>query len=764
MMDHGKQGLTRVWTRMMKTVATGTVVLGLLASCFPAAIHAAPQAPAPASANKPADATPPAPSAAIPAPAAGSESLLLTMKDLGDADGYTLRTVKTERRYDFTRPTGWKVMPTTHIKVVFQHSPALLPERSSLNILVNNRILRTIPLSKGNVTTTTAVVPIPPTLLKDRNTLTFQVDQHYTYKCEDPYSTELWTEILRESQLRLDYVPQPVVPNLAHFPYPLYDPLGYGTTQVTYAAPASSLSDDSLSALGVVAAGLAQQVSWHPMKTTVTDASGIRRNENVVVIGTPSENPAIGQLASSFKVALSGGKFTDKSTGAVLPENNGVLQYIRNPYHPDKAILVVSGNSPAGVLAAARLLMQNPPKNLLVGQSAIIEEQHAGPAYPYRAWDGFLQVSGATFAQLGLETLTARGVTSLPLYYSVKRMPDLFFPGQTKVGIKTIYSYSSQLDATQSKLEVLLNGKAIKSVPLNDLKGQNLAEMTLNIPSEEFHTFNDLEYKFHLYPEKYDLCNFVTDVHIWGTVHNSSIIEVPGEVKAALPDLGLLNDAGFPFTGYQDLTQVAAVLPEKPQTSDLQLMVQILTRLGRESHSKGGINLLAVHANSPNIEAIKKENHLIVIGDDAKNSLFNQFKSKISLIVSGKTAQLEGEDKPLATISHSPDQGILEEILSPWNDKRVAMLAYGKTGTAVQRLGQLFEDDKLFGKIPASVNVVVMNGDGPKGLQAVKKGEARFFFSADLKNEPQIPTWAWIVIGIFTLIGLVSTVRFLFGR
>ncbi|MBY0402638.1 MAG: cellulose biosynthesis cyclic di-GMP-binding regulatory protein BcsB, partial [Cyanobacteria bacterium] len=367
------------------------------------------------------------------APVEGSKSLKLTMKDLGDADGYDLNGVRTERRYDFTRPTGWKVLPSSNIQVSFEHSQALLPERSSLNILVNNRILKTVPLTLANVTANTLAIPIPPQILKDRNTVSFQVDQHYTYKCEDPYSSELWTKILDSTNLRIDYTPQPIQPDLARFPFPLYDPLGYGDTEITYIAPAGKLSNESLSALGVTSTKMGQHLSWHPLKTTLADASALQSDKNLIVIGTPSENSAIGQLASSLEVPLQGDKFLDKKTRTPLPDNDGVIQYIPNPAHPSKVILVISGNSPTGVSAAARLLAQNPTNQLLVGRSSIIEEQHVGPLHPYRAWDGFIQTSGTSFADLGLDTLTTRGFSSPPIYYSIKRMPDLYFPGQTKV-------------------------------------------------------------------------------------------------------------------------------------------------------------------------------------------------------------------------------------------------------------------------------------------------------------------------------------------
>lgn len=719
-----------------------------------------PKAPVPATSAKPAEPGTSAGPAALPVEA--GEQLILGMKDFGDPGGYTLKTVKTERRYEFTRPKNWKVLPSSSIRVSFQHSPNLLPERSSLNVLVNNRILQTITLGKGNVTATTLNIPIPPNLLKDRNSLSFQVDQHYTYKCEDPFSDELWTTLLEDTKMQINYVPQPSTPNLTEFPYPIFDPLAYEDTKIGYIAPPETLSNESLSAFGAVATGLAQHISWHPMEPAMAGMSALQSNANLVVVGTPKENPAIGMLSGNMSVPLSGDQFVDRRTRAPYPEKTGIIQYIRNPYHPSKVILIISGNSPAGVANAGRLLVQNPTNRLLVGQSAVVDEFSIGPKHPYRAWDGFLQTSGSSFADLGLDTMTTRGITAMPLYYSIKRMPDLYFPGQTKVVLKTLFSYSSQLDNTQSKLEVLLNKKALKSVPLDDKQGKSLAEFNLEIPSEEFHTFNDLEYKFYLYPEKYDMCNFVTDAHIWGTVHNASTIQVPGEIKTPLPDLGLLNDGGFPFTGYQDLTEVAVVLPDQPTETDMNTMLQILSRLGRVSKSKAGINLEVFHATTLP-ESVKKGYHMIVIGSEERNALFKDFESKLHLLLKGTQETLEGVNKNLSAIQYSPDQGILEEMISPWNEKRIVMLAFGATDTAMDRIGHLFESDRWFGKIEPG-NIMVVNANGPQSLTVLEKGKARFFMGTEFDSESGLPTWAMIAIGILSFLGLLSILRFLFGR
>jgi hypothetical protein len=692
----------------------------------------------------------------------GGNALRIGMKELGDPQGYRLKTVRTQRDYPFTRPQGWQVSPSSSIHLSFQHGSNLLPERSSLNVRINNRILKSVPLGKDNVTPTTLTIPVPPDLLKDNNILSFQVDQHYTYKCEDPFSEELWTEVLPDSALTLNYGWKPVHPDLALYPFPLLDPLNnYTPTVVGYIIPTGA-SDQSLEAFGVAAAHLGQQAGWRTLKPYLGDSSSLHSSDNLVLVGTPGENPAIGEVGSALDLPLSGGQFRDKE-GTPVPSDAGVLQLIPNPYNPTRAILIISGNSPDGVKKAAHVLAQGSLNKILTGRSAIIKDYQKGADYPYRAWDGFILKSGDNFADLDLPTQTSRGITALPIFYKLKVMPDLFLPGRTKVKLHTRYSYASQLDASQSKLEVLLNGKAIKSVPLDDPAGKSLADMTVDIPSEEFHTFNDLEYRFHLYPEKYDMCRFVTDVHIWGTIHNTSYVDLPGEIKAPLPDVGLINDGGYPFTAYQDMSKIAMVLPDSASQTDLDAMLQLLTRLGRTSLSHKGIELTAYHAGTLPDE-VKKDRNLIVIGQRDKNKLFGEMKDKTSLLTENTWNTLQEDQKAkVAQINYSPGQGIVEELISPWNGSRVVLLVTGQNDTALVRDSQLFQNDLWFTGIKQG-NVTVINDNGPQSLVLLKKGEARFSYAQDQRSGFQMPTWGWIVVSFFALLGVVSVLRFMFGR
>ncbi|MBY0449322.1 MAG: cellulose biosynthesis cyclic di-GMP-binding regulatory protein BcsB [Cyanobacteria bacterium] len=690
---------------------------------------------------------------------------VLSMKDLGSEKGVTLKTVRTERVFYFNKPLAWQATGGSVANLTIQHSPSLLPNRSHLNVVLNDRILQTMALDGGSVKPTHLAIPLPPNLMESKNKLVLQVDQHYTDDCEDPFSQELWTTILPESNLVLSYQLKPAPVDLAQLPYPFYDPLNYGQNILHYVV-SPEVSSESLEALGVLSAKWGQWIGWHPVTTVVDDRADWHVDDHLIVVGTPAENKLIRALQEYLPIPVRARGFVDPKSGVALPEDAGLLMMIRNPDNPAKSIMVVSGNSPKGVAQAARVLAHHPSNRLLTGAYAVVYGQQLGPLHPFRAWDGFIQKNQVSLADLGLETQTARSITASPIYYAVKKMPDMYLQGGTKVKLKAIYSYSSQLDTAQSKLEVMWNGKSLKSIPLDKKEGANLAEVTIEIPAEDLFTYNDLAFQFYLFPEKYDKCRFVTDVHLWGTVHNSSTLDLPAKLRALLPDLGLLNDGGYPFTLNQDLSQLAVVLPSKTEAVDVETMVSMLTRLGRLSQSKTGINLTVSRPEQVSAD-VKKDHHFIVIGPESRNAFVKEFQSKSLMVLKNETRTLRlthEQQTELTTLNQQSAQGLLESLFSPWNNSRVALLVPGPTDNSLREVGRLFEDDTAFAAIQPG-NLLIVNSDGPKSLTLyAHEGEAHFVTPVSLAGGSSDNGFLGYLNTFFVILGVLSILRWLFGR
>lgn len=692
-----------------------------------------------------------------------SGKLTLTVKNLGDDNGYTLKTVRSFRNYSFTRPKNWDVQPASHIDVAFQHSPNLLPERSSLNVSVNNRILKTIRLDGSNVTASTVKVPLPADILKDYNTLTFDVNQHYTYKCEDPLSPELWTTLLPETKLVMAYSLKKSEPSLAQYPFPLIDTLAYGATEIAYHLP-SQPSAGTLDASATVATALGQAAGWRRLDA-IASTQGLGENANGVIVGTPSENPLISQL--NLPLALNGNRFS-LPNGEAVAADSGVVTYVTHPTFADKTLLVVTGETPEAVEKAGQLIAQKPHNGLLNGNYVVVKTLPEQSTSHFREWPGFINATGETsLQQLGFETLTSRGFTAQPIIYKVKRMPDVLVQGKDTIKLHTRYSYASQLNPEQSKLEVLLNGKSLKSVQLANRDGENNAELVVDIPAGDLFTYNDLEFQFYLYPDKVDLCRFVTDVHVWGTIHNKTYFEVPGQLKAALPDIGLINDAAFPLALHADFRDVTFVMPELPTPQETSLLLAAANRFGRVSESHGGIYLDVTTADK--LTDSQKKNHLVVIGTPERQPLFDELKTKAErLIANGSLAPEEDEQASpdVGNLRYTGNQGVLEELINPWNNEHVAVLFTGGNDASLKLVEQLLTSDKAFATIDQG-NIAVVNADlTTQSAILVREGQARFMEPGEAKlvKSTDIPMWAWITIGIFAVFGLITFLRFLFIR
>jgi hypothetical protein len=118
-------------------------------------------------------------------------------------------------------------------------------------------------------------------------------------------------------------------------------------------------------------------------------------------------------------------------------------------------------------------------------------------------------------------------------------------------------------------------------------------------------------------------------------------------------DLGLYP---FPFTERSLLNiPVSIVLPDQPTSNDLSAAVVIATGLGQMS--EGIIDLTIVPASELTLD-MQNNNHLIIIGQPEANDLIEELELLL----------------PIDNTTLKPTYGILQEIVSPWNEFRLALV------------------------------------------------------------------------------------------
>jgi hypothetical protein len=510
----------------------------------------------------------------------------VSLERLGVKDVILLPTISSQYVTQFTLPKTWKVSGKTAVEVSFQHAMQLLPERSWLQVILNDHVIKHVALTHENVNNTKMLVPLPVALLQDNNTLAFRVQQHYTNHCEDPLDKSLWTQILPATRLLFDYQLTAPKVDLAQYPYPIIDPLTYSPARVHYVVAPDSPTP-VLEALALVNAHLAQEAGGkHEMFTRLTARDAANADdEHLLYIGTAEQLAALQgwHAALGGDLILQGGRWKTRSTGQDLADDQGVLLFRQAGGSLKHTVLVVSGNSEKGVLQAARYLSSRPRGESLKGVAIAM----SGGWNPIDARSikvpRYLETESRSFQELEFPTEEVHKINAPPIVYKIPIVSDFSHSRDGKLWLDLSYSYGPGLNPTFSSLELRMNDKSIGNIPLLNPEGENSAHASLPISNELIHPRNELVAQFHMEPDKKGWCvdNYVDKA--WGKILDNSRFRIEGRPNTLLPDTELLGAAMFPYSRADNLESVKILLPENPDAPLLEAMLAWTTRLGRNT-------------------------------------------------------------------------------------------------------------------------------------------------------------------------------------
>ena len=549
-----------------------------------------------------------------PSANATSPTQVVSFHDLHIEPVIKLPTVSAQREISFHIPQYWSVNSgASQLKLVMQHSSQLLPNRSYLEVILNNAVLKHIPLTLANAPQTIIPVSFAGASLKPNNLLKIRVVQHYTDKCEDPTDASLWTQVLDDSQLILAVTPKRLPLDLAQYPAPLVDAKAFKPAQLHFVVPAQ-WDDASLGAVANLQAHLGMVAHDQPLKTTVSvqDANTIATAAgNVLVVGTPVNNAAIPTLAKAFTTAtLNGAQWS--VNGAPLPNGSGLIRVFDKPGQPGQVVVVITANDSQGLLTAAKFLTHAGTKALRSGPEVKVDASWEGRASGVKATPSprYLANESRTLAQLGYGDQYVEKIYAPPISLSLPVMTD-FQRGGAQLNLTVTYSYGSGMNPRYSSLEWILNNRSIGSVALTNPNGQERATATIPIPTGLLGVHNTLVAQFHMLPDKYGFCvdNYVDNA--WGKIFaNDTTFQITGSPASRLPSIGLLNSTGFPYTQTLDLAHAHWVLPASATPAQVQSFLALAGRLGRASDSETGVQVSV----STKVDPLPGGRHALVVG------------------------------------------------------------------------------------------------------------------------------------------------------
>lgn len=639
----------------------------------------------------------------------------------------------------FTIPSSWELVDEPEIHTEFSHSAALLEYRSSLTVLVNEQAVGSVNLGADNVEGTELVSRIPLQLLQatsatggparynDHNQLTFVVNQHYTDDCEDPFDPSLWTRVSRRSYIEFHYRDRQLDPDLSEFPYPIWDPLGYGPLRLTLVQPAAP-SPASQDAAGRIAFAFGRLAGWRRVIIEEPVEQVGEATTAALMVGLIEEHPQISHLVNVSDIG-----------------DNGLVAVVPHPRDPSIPIMVVTGRTPEALTIATNAAVGHARKEILAGRRSVLStvdtplppptEQRPLPAYDLRKFD---------LQEIKFSDTTVRGFYAPEIRIPLRLQGDAVVrPGGGTA--KVTYSYSAGLDVRLSTMEVRLNGVPLRSVRLDQMRGEQEAQLTVNLPYEIIEPHSNLDVVFHLFPNDFGPCQRVSDRHLWGTVFERTSITLPRDHYVDMPDLSKLRYGAFPYD-FEDGRSVAIVLPDAPTNVDLSAAMQIASDLGRLTIAEDP-QLLVTQSGQ---EAPQNQHILLV--RETPHSSYDALQGE--LVTSGdleRSLKDEGQDL-LKTRNSAPLSTVEQVLLSDRESTRLVVRA-PNSDQLLELSARLLDGHWVQG---LTGNLAVVS-DG---------GEVRPVAVGDKERMGQMSIWSSLRLAFqenLWLFGLLAIVLFIFA-
>lgn len=620
---------------------------------------------------------------------------------------FRLQGTYAEARIGFTRPKNWTVK-TAKVVVRFQHSPAIVADKSNLIVRVNDTSIGSVPLNLKNAQIGEAVVNIPANLIQDYNEVTLVAQQSNSPTCANPDDKALWSEVLPDSKVVLDYQPQALALDFSRYPLPFFDNLGLDTTRLNYLLP-GQVNESWLTATSRFHAHFGRLADFRSLETSlVKDTKKFQWNDRLIIIGTPKDQPTLKSM--KLPLNITNDQIVDGNKTA-LPDNVGVLMLatLNNGGIP---VLIASGNSPEAVAKAVQFLVQPSNSQIGAGQVVLVQNVAEVESPKPRSWERYLPLEDSfqLSALKGLDNkpfkdVTVRGTSAPPVQFQFRALPDDRMLRGSSMNLK--YSYSAQVNTRKSSLSVRIDGVTVGSKKLTSDNGASNETFNVDLPPNLIKSDSVIDVAFDLYPKESLKCGQVSDQQLSGTVHSSTEFKINRENSVELPDLKLLT-TGYPFAAPQDLSQTAIVVPDAPTEADVMTLLKFSERLGRLSQAQSV--KLDVYKPGSLTEAVKKDRHLVGIGTRDRFPIQEMLEANSGFRLMDSFTRESGKEK----INVLPDQGgVIKSMMSPWNRDRVLLALTAQTDFGLKQVQDVFSNDLWFYQLKEDTALISTNQTNP---------------------------------------------------
>jgi cellulose synthase (UDP-forming) len=566
-------------------------------------------------------------SAGISSASSGVYESSFTLKDVGVPQEITFRGVDASQTIPFSVPHT-AVVSKAVLKLHYAFSPSLIVQLSHLNVFLNDTLVATLPVPPNTGQMQKALdaeIPLPADMIVRDNTLRFQSVAHYTMQCEDPSHSALWSRVENTSRIELSGAKTDIADDLKILPLPFYDGSVGGDTATLPVIFASQPDKPALNAAGVVASWFGVQIKSKPLNFPVMFGPSFPKGNAILLV----ENS---QLPPGLNLQIHG----------------PVLAMRTNPVDQYGKILIVAGTNPEQLLVAAQALatgsMTLQGDTAEIGRFELPSPRSADDAPLWLPTDRnvpFWDYSSTT-------QLQSDGSGPVAVY--LRTPPDLFFGDRKVLPMRVNYRYNAVSLANESTLRIDANSAMVQQLPMphEDNPHKQLTN-EVSIPLVNMRPFaNTMLFKFYFQIAKKGNCVDTPPINLQGGILRDSYLDIKGLYHwAAMPNLELFSNAGFPFTRYADLAQTKIVLPLQATGSEVGLYLSLMGYFGERT----GYPAVRVQVADPS--ELGQDADYLVLGTATDQPAFEKLNEKLPVAVHQNGYTIQDSGGIFQTIQHA---------------------------------------------------------------------------------------------------------------
>ncbi|MBN1426971.1 MAG: cellulose biosynthesis cyclic di-GMP-binding regulatory protein BcsB [Anaerolineae bacterium] len=609
----------------------------------------------------------------------------LTMASLGMED-VTITGLDNSVSIHFPLPSNWLRRHPAQVTLVYQASPLLDTERTSVTISANSLPITSIhPVVDSQEHTIGFEVP-PDRLNAENLELRFDVRLFLAgdINCPEADNPGQWFTVRNTTKIQLVVDEDIFNPTLADLPAAI-------VVQNSIDAPPDVifvLPDDfdasDLTVAARVAARLGRETGSGIFPFQARTASSLadieRTQANLVIVGLPDKNQMFEVLASSLPVHLNKNEF-EYPEGGKVAGNTAVIQILNSLWNPARKMLLVSGTDQAGLDLAGQAFADNTTYTTLTGQSQLVMIDRLATNPIESAQQPWLSDT-TSLSDLGFRDVVLDGMGLVEASYYFRLPPGWILEPGSQVTLHMTYSTALTDD---SHVTVSVNGEPIGVFPIDI--GDTSKTVTFPLPDRVRDTLVSGS-RAQTMNIRISARNFLDLINCqpsnasaaWiSVIAADSTLYAPHHIMP-IPDLLAFP---YPFVGSSsDDPPTNIILPAAATTDEIAEGLSLATSLGRFNLV---ISNLSMVTYSETLEASLADFNLIILGSPERQPLV------------GKLLQSFNSDVTrLATEALSnPLMGVLLEISSYWNPERTTLVVTGNSQEAFKSAA-----DALFAAAP----------------------------------------------------------------